>query len=318
LEVELEKQLGEVYLKVLVTGGSGFIGTNIVAELLRRGHRVRILDRRVPKVSGAEWVDGDLRWLGDCDRAVRGVDAVMHLAARISVDESIDYIWQYYNDNLISTVNIFVASRKYEVNHIVFTSSCEVYGETPPQGATEESPCNPTSPYAASKYAAERAALSFKNIYPELKLAILRPFNTFGEWQKPFRAGAVIPTFILQALRNQPITVHGTGGQVRDFVYAGDIARVQVDVLEKGLEGIFNIASGRARTINEIAHSVVKLIGKGKVEHIEDMRKGAQLFYSLGDSTKLTKLTGWKPTEDFEPALKKVIDWYTSRPEFLI
>ena len=80
-------------MKVLVTGGSGFIGTHIVAELLRRRYRVRILDRRVPKVSGAEWVDGDLRWLGDCDRAVRGVDAVMHLAARISVDESIDYIW---------------------------------------------------------------------------------------------------------------------------------------------------------------------------------------------------------------------------------
>ena len=271
---------------------------------------MKVFDRRVPKVKDVEWLDGDLRWGGDCDRAVRGTEAVLHLAARISVDESLDYIWHYFNDNLMSTVNLFMAAAKHKVNHILFTSSCEVYGETPKSGATEEAPCNPTSPYAASKYAAERAALTFKRVHPELRLAVLRPFNTFGEWQKPFRAGAVIPTFILEALNGHTLKVHGEGKQTRDFVYVKDIARAQADVLEKEREGIFNIASGRSRSVNSIAEMIVKQIGKGAIEHVPDARQGAQLLYSVGDSTKIEKATGWRPTHEFEPTLRKVIAWY--------
>ena len=271
---------------------------------------MRVFDRRVPRSGEVEWLDGDLRWLGDCDRAVRNTDAIMHLAARISVDESLDYIWQYFNDNLMSTVNLFLAAAKQGVNHVIFTSSCEVYGETPETGATEEAPCNPTSPYAASKYAAERAALTFKRVHSDLKLAVVRPFNTFGEWQKPYRAGAVIPTFIMEALKGGSLRIHGDGNQTRDFVYVKDIAKAQVEILEKGSEGIFNIATGKARSVNSIAETVVKLAGKGKVVHVEDARKGAQLQYSVGDSSKLRKATGWKPTRDFEPALKEVLKWY--------
>jgi nucleoside-diphosphate-sugar epimerase len=299
-------------MKVLVTGGSGFIGTHVIEELQSRGHTVKVFDRLVPKVKNVEWLDGDLRWAGDCDRAVRNTDAILHLAARISVDESLDYIWHYFNDNLMSTVNLFMAAAKHEVNHILFTSSCEVYGETPRSGATEESPCNPTSPYAASKYAAERAALTFKRVHPDLKLAVLRPFNTFGEWQKPYRAGAVIPTFILEALKGRSLKVHGDGNQTRDYVYVKDIARGHVDVMEKEGEGIFNIATGRARTINSIAKSVVEMVGKGTIEHVPDTRKGAQLRYSVGDATKIESLTGWKPASRFEPTMRRVIEWYRS------
>ena len=299
-------------MRVLVTGGSGFIGTHIVEELQTRGHKVKVFDRRVPKAEGVEWLDGDLRWGGDCDRAVRDTDAILHLAARISVDESLDYIWHYFNDNLMSTVNLFMAAAKHKVNHVLFTSSCEVYGETPKSGATEDAPCDPTSPYAASKYAAERAALTFKRVHPELRLAVLRPFNTFGEWQKPYRAGAVIPTFILEALKNQSLRIHGDGEQTRDFVYVKDIAKAHVDVLEKDREGIFNIASGRARSINSVAESIVELVGKGRIEHVPDSRKGAQLLYSVGDATRIAEATGWKPKYEFAPTLKKVVRWYES------
>ena len=299
-------------MKVLVTGGSGFIGTHIIEELQSRGHVVKVFDRRVPKAKGVEWLDGDLRWLGDCDRAVIGCDAIMHLAARISVDESLEYLWHYFNDNLMSTVNLFMAAAKRGVNQVLFTSSCEVYGETPEKGATEEAPCNPTSPYAASKYAAERAALTFKRVHPELKLAVLRPFNTFGEWQKPYRAGAVIPTFILEGMKGRPLKVHGDGTQTRDFVYVKDIAKAQVDVLEKQCEGIYNIASGKSRTINSVADAVIKTIGKGKVEHVPDARKGAQLNFSVGDSAKIRRDAGWTPAHDFESALRKVAEWYAS------
>lgn len=304
-------------MKVLVTGGSGFIGTHIVEELKSRGHSVKVFDRRVPKVEGLEWLDGDLRWAGDCDRAVRNVDGIIHLAARISVDESLDYIWNYFNDNLMSTVNLFMAAAKHKVNSVVFTSSCEVYGETPRSGANEEAPCNPTSPYAASKYGAERAALTFERVHPALNLAVLRPFNTYGEWQKPYRAGAVIPTFIMEALEGRSLRVHGKGDQIRDYVYVKDIARAHVEVLEKGCEGIFNVASGNPRSINSIAETIVKLVGKGNIEHVPDARKGAQLRYSVGNASKLAKSTGWRPVHSFEPTLKGVIRWYQRNQPFL-
>jgi nucleoside-diphosphate-sugar epimerase len=297
-------------MKVLVTGGSGFIGTHIIDELLSKGHEVRVFDRRIPKSKSVEWLDGDLRWLGDCDRAVRGMDAILHLAARISVDESLDYIWQYFNDNLMSTVNLFLAASKHHVNHVLFTSSCEVYGETPKGGATEEAPCNPTSPYAASKYAAERAALTFQRVHPELKLAVLRPFNTFGEWQKPYRAGAVIPTFIIESLKGGTLKIHGEGNQTRDFVYVKDIAKAQVKVMEKGAEGIFNIATGRARSVNEIAEDIVRLTGKGRIERVPDTRAGAQLRYSVGIAKKISGATGWKPEHGFDDTLARVVEWY--------
>ncbi len=303
-------------MKVLVTGGSGFIGTHIVAELRSRGHDVRVFDRRVPKAEDVEWLDGDLRWAGDCDRAVRDVDAIIHLAARISVDESLDYIWNYFNDNLMSTVNLFMAAAKHKVDRIAFTSSCEVYGETPSAGATEGSPCNPTSPYAASKYAAERAALTFERVHPDLRLAVLRPFNTFGEWQKPYRAGAVIPTFIMEALRGGTLKIHGEGNQARDYVYVKDIARAHVEVLEQEQEGIFNIATGKPWTINSLAEKIVSIVGKGKIAHVADTRKGAQLQYSVGNSSKLRKATGWKPIHRFEDSLNSVIRWYESNRSF--
>jgi UDP-glucose 4-epimerase len=305
-------------LKVLVTGGSGFIGTHLVDLLIKKGYQVRVLDRRVPKVSGVEWMEGDLRWLGDCDRAVRGVDAVMHLAARISVDESLDFVWEYFNDNLMATINIFHASITRGVNRIIFTSSCEVYGNTPPTGAREDHPCNPTSPYAASKYAAERAALAFKHVFPHLKLTILRPFNTFGEWQRPFRAGAVIPTFILSALQNKPLVIHGKGDQTRDFLYVKDIALAHVLALEKEIEGIFNIASGVPRTIISVAEAIVKRLGMGRIEFQPDPRGGAQVQTSVGNAENFMKASGWKPEHDFEKALDEVVRWYKEKGKLFL
>lgn len=304
------RRLCESKLKVLVTGGSGFIGTHLVNLLLEKGHQVRVFDRRVPRSDTVEWVDGDLRWVGDCDRAMRGVDAVMHLAARISVDESLDFIWEYFNDNLISTINIFHAALKHGVNRIVFTSSCEVYGDTPIKGASEDAACNPTSPYAASKYAAERAALSYKNVYPDLKLTVFRPFNTFGEWQRPFRAGAVIPTFVLLALDGRPLVVHGDGNQTRDYVYVKDVVAAQVLGLEREIEGVFNIASGQPQSIRSVAQAITKRIGATKIEYRPDPRRGAQLQNSVGDATRLRGATGWKPITGFEKGLDEVIHWY--------
>ena len=126
-----------------------------------KDYEVTVLDRLIPLSSEVKWIEGDLRWVGDCDKAVRGVDAVFHLAARISVDESLDYVYEYFNDNILSTLNIMRAAKRHGVQRFIYTSTCEVYGDVAKGKADETYPCNPTSPYAASKYAAERAALAF-------------------------------------------------------------------------------------------------------------------------------------------------------------
>jgi nucleoside-diphosphate-sugar epimerase len=297
-------------LRALVTGGSGFIGSHLTEALVNEGVQVRILDRRVPKCSGAEWIDGDLRWIGDCDRATRDVDTVFHLAARISVDESMQYVLEYFSDNVTGTINILSAARKNGVRKFIYTSTCEVYGDTLGPKADENHPCNPTSPYAASKFAAERAALSFGRAF-NFPVVILRPFNTFGERQKPFVAGAVIPTFVILALQNRDLVIHGDGSQTRDYTYVKDLSQAFILAMNAAeSQSVFNVASGVGRSIREIAEQVVQFAeSRSTIRVVDDPRGGAQLKASVGDSTKLMSL-GWRPKVSFEEALKKTIESY--------
>jgi len=281
--------------------------------LLSKGYNVTVLDRLVPHTSEVKWIDGDLRWVGDCDRAVRGVDAVLHLAARISVDESLDYVHEYFYDNLLSTINLIRAVKQHGVSRFIYTSTCEVYGDVNEGKADETYPCNPTSPYAASKYAAERAVLAYGRSYG-LNVTVIRPFNAFGERQKAFRAGSVIPTFILLALRGKPLTVHGDGSQMRDYVYAKDIAEAHVRVLEENPPNltIFNVATGNGITIREIAEKISARINNAEIKFVKDPRGEAQLRRSVGDGSKIKRLLGWSPQWTFDKALDRVVDYYKS------
>ena len=237
--------------------------------------------------------------------------AVFRLAARISVDESIEYVLQYFNDNLLCTLNVLNAALKNGVRKFVYTSTCEVYGDTFEGKADETHPCNPTSPYAASKYAAERAVLAFGRTH-DFPVLVLRPFNTFGERQKPFTHGAVILTFIVLALQNKDLIVHGDGSQTRDYTYVKDLAEAHVFAMKSNAEkqSIFNVATGVGQSIKEISEQVLQLTGsKSKMRLVGDPRKGAQLKVSVGDSNKLRSL-GWHPRRDFGEALRKTIEWY--------
>lgn len=300
-------------MRALVSGGSGFIGSHVSRALVEKGHEVRVLDRRLPKSTNVEWVDGDLRWIGDCDRAMRDIDVVFHLAARISVDESIKYVLEYFSENLLCTLNLLDAALKNGVKRFIYTSTCEVYGDTIGQMADETFPCNPTSPYAASKYAAERAALAFGRTY-DLPVVVLRPFNTFGEDQKPFIAGAVIPTFIILALRNQDLVIHGDGSQTRDYTYVKDLAEAHAFVSTTPLErqAILNASSGVGHSIRDIAEQILRLTkSESRLRFVDDPRKGAQLVKSVGNSAKLRSL-GWHRNWKFEEGLERTIDWYKS------
>jgi len=285
----------------------------LVDLLLSKGYNITVLDRLVPHTSEVKWIDGDLRWVGDCDRAVRGVDAVFHLAARISVDESLDYVHEYFNDNILSTLNIIRAAKQHGVSRFIYTSTCEVYGDVNEGKADETYPCNPTSPYAASKYAAERAVLAFGRSYG-LNVTVVRPFNAFGERQKAFRAGSVIPTFILLALQGKTLTVHGDGSQVRDYVYTKDIAEAHVKVLEGNLPNltILNVATGNPITIRQIAEKISKRINNAEIKFVPDPRGEAQLKRSVGDFSKIKRMLDWSPKWGFDEALDRVIDYYKS------
>ncbi|MGP8069482.1 MAG: NAD-dependent epimerase/dehydratase family protein [Candidatus Bathyarchaeia archaeon] len=300
-------------MRALVSGGSGFIGSHLSTALVDKGYEVQVFDRRPPKLTNVEWVDGDLRWIGDCDRATRDIDVVFHLAARISVDESIKHVREYFTENLLSTLNLVEAALKNGVKRFVYTSTCEVYGDTIGQMADEAFPCNPTSPYAASKYAAERAVLAFGRTY-DIPVVVLRPFNTFGEGQKPFMAGAVIPTFIILALRNQDLVIHGDGSQTRDYTYVKDLAEAHTFVLTAPVErqSILNASSGVGHPIKDIAEQILRLTkSEAKLRFVDDPRKGAQLVKSVGNSAKLRAL-GWHPNWTFEAGLQRTIDWYKS------
>lgn len=295
-------------MNILVTGGSGFIGSSIVDLLIDKGHKVRVFDRQPPKNSKAEWVQGDLTWVGDCYKATQDIDAVFHLAARISVDESLDYIWHYFYENILGTVNLLLAAERNKVKHFIYTSSCEVYGDA--VNATEESPCNPTSPYAASKYAAERAVFAFCRSF-NMKLTVFRPFNTFGERQKAFRAGSLIPTLVLKALKGEELVIHGDGSQTRDYVYVGDIAEAQCMALDRQGEKarLYNISSGREISVKEVAEKIAGRLG-ARIRFVDDPRKGAQLLRSFGNSELIRKELGWQPKLDFDAALDRVIEYY--------
>ena len=278
-----------------------------------KDYEVTVLDRLIPLSSEVKWIEGDLRWVGDCDKAVRGVDAVFHLAARISVDESLDYVYEYFNYNILSTLNIMRAAKRHGVQRFIYTSTCEVYGDVAKGKADETYPCNPTSPYAASKYAAERAALAFGRAYG-LNVTVIRPFNAFGERQKAFRAGSVIPTFTLLALQGKPLLVHGDGSQIRDYIYAKDIAGALMRVLEGSLPNltILNVSTGNGITIREIAEKISARLNHAEIKFVKDPRGDAQLKRSVGDSSKINKMLGWSPKWSFDKALDKVIDYYKS------
>lgn len=290
-----------------------FIGSHLVDALIAKGYETTVLDRHPPKNKDAEWYDGDLRWIGDCDKATKDVDAVFHLAARISVDESLDYVWHYFNDNYLTTVNICSAAQKNNVKRLIVASSCEVYGNIEENMVGDENhPCNPTSPYAASKFAGERAAIAFCQSF-DVPLTVIRSFNVYGERQRAFRAGSMIPTFIFLALQNKPITIHGDGLQSRDYTYVKDVADAYVLALEKSpsdLE-IFNIASEVPRTVNEIARKIVDYAGsESEIVHTDDPRGKAQLRRSVGCAEKARRILGWKPKNGFNETLKMLIKFY--------
>jgi len=302
-------------MRILVTGGAGFIGSNVAAKCLKQGHQVRILDnlssgnrRNLEALPDAEFIQGDIRDMYKIRQASDGVDTIFHLAASVGNKRSIDYPIEDSEVNVIGTLRILEAAKAAKVRKLVFSSSAGIFGELKTLPIKEDHPVEPDSPYGASKLAAEKLCLSYSKLYP-LECVCFRYFNVFGINQRYDAYGNVIPIFVDRALTNHVITIYGDGEQTRDFINVEDVAQANYDAaMSIGTRGAFNLGSAARISINKLAFLVKELSGS-KVEIIHAPPRPGDVRHSLADISAAQRAFGFSPTVDFEQGLAAYIAW---------
>ena len=305
--------------RYLVTGGAGFIGSNIVHALLALNHDVKVLDNFLtgkrenlaPVRDQITLIEGDLRDLATVTQACEAVDYVLHLGALPSVPRSVADPLLSHEINVTGTLNVLEAARQQRVKRVVFSSSSSVYGDTPTLSKQEAMPVRPLSPYAAHKAAGEFYCRVYDTIY-HLETVCLRYFNVFGPRQDPLsQYAAVIPKFIT-AFRtgNQPI-IYGDGEQSRDFTYIENVvaANLAAAVAPKAAGETINIACGLRITVNELARKIGALLGKDVRPHYEAGRAG-DVKHSLADIGKAAQLLNYANLVDIDAGLQKTVTWF--------
>lgn len=300
-------------MHVLITGGAGFLGAALANRLVSQGHHVRVLDdlssgdrdrldRRVA------FTRGDTRDIPKLWSLLRGVDCVYHLAARVSVPESVLYPVEYNAVNVGGTVALMTAVRDAQVKRVVLTSSGAAYGEQPTQPVSEECPLHPQTPYAVSKMAAEQYVLAIGALWG-IETVILRIFNAYGPGQPlPPAHAPVIPQFLKQALGGGSLVIFGNGEQTRDFAYISDVVdALQAAGTATGVDrGVFNIGSGIEVSINELVRKVGEVTGRS-----------LHVLYSSTESGGVSRLVadirlaraklGFRPRVSLEEGLRRVL-----------
>ncbi len=262
-------------MKALVTGGSGFIGSNIVKLLRSEGHEVVVLDNlmsgyrtNLDPFPEVQFVEGDVRDAALVNRLAQGVEVVFHLAASVGNMRSIENPIDDSEINVIGTLRVLEAARHGGVRKVVFSSSAGIFGELKTLPIREDHPVEPDSPYGAAKLGAEKHCLAYAKLYP-LECVCLRYFNVYGINQRYDAYGNVIPIFAHRMLRGQPLTIFGDGEQTRDFVNVRDVAMANYRAgMSRGVSGAFNIASGTRVTINRLVELMIEASGmEAVVEH---------------------------------------------------
>lgn len=304
--------------RVLVTGGAGFIGSNIVRLLARETPAtIVVLDdlssgyRENLDGQPAMFLQGDVRDAAAVREAVAGCDTVFHLAASVGNTRSIDDPIQDSQINVLGTLNVLEAARHGGVRKVVYSSSAGIFGELKTIPIREDHPIEPDTPYGASKLCGEKLCLSYAKLYP-MECVGLRYFNVYGVHQRYDAYGNVIPIFAHRLLHGEPITIYGDGEQTRDFVNVEDVARANVRAAQaEGVSGAFNIASGTRITINQLA-AMMQAAGdlRGVVTHGPPRR--GDVRHSLADIGAAASAFGYQPAVDLEPGLGEYMTWARS------
>ncbi|MGD6934226.1 MAG: SDR family NAD(P)-dependent oxidoreductase [Candidatus Bathyarchaeia archaeon] len=310
-------------LNVLVTGGAGFIGSHLVDRLVNSGYNVKVLDNlstgNLSNIQShidngkIEFVEGDITNLEQVKACISGIDAVFHLAAQISVPLSVKNPKFTYETNVNGTINMLSAlANKNPQGKFIFISSCAVYGEPQYLPVDEKHPTNPISPYAESKLLGEYYTLGFHQ-NKLLKTAALRFFNVYGVRQGLNDYSGVITKFIDRVKQNQPLTIYGDGTQTRDFVHISNIVDAIVACLENpNAEGqVFNIGTGKALTIEDLAKSLISLSGASSTINHAPPREG-DIKFSYANISKAASLLNYMPTMQLSTGLQELLAAATS------
>jgi UDP-N-acetylglucosamine/UDP-N-acetyl-alpha-D-glucosaminouronate 4-epimerase len=308
-------------MRYLVTGGAGFIGSNIVDELVRRGHQVVVLDDlSTGKESNLDGVRGKIDFRTGCitdlaalQPACRGIDYVIHLAARTSVPKSVLDPIESNHVNIDGTLNALVAARDAKVKRFVFAASSAAYGETPTLPKVESMQPEPISPYGVTKYVGELYAQVFGRVYG-LENACVRYFNVFGPRQDPSsQYSGVLSRFMLAVIKDEQPVVYGDGEQTRDFTYVANVVDETLRACEsKEASGkVFNGGTGVRVTLNEVLKLMGKITGK-KIQADYHSPRSGDIRDSQADISLARRVLGYEPIVNFEQGLQRTWEWYKS------
>jgi UDP-glucose 4-epimerase len=302
--------------RVLVTGGGGFIGSNLVRDLLERGDDVRVLDNFATgnraNLDGleVEVVEGELRSYERVHNAVRGVEVVFHLGALGSVPRSVQDPLTSSAVNIEGTLNVLLAARDEGVRRVVFSSSSSVYGLRRDLPVTESVAPDPLSPYGVAKLAAERYCVAFSRVYESFESVVLRYFNVFGPRQSPdSQYAAVIPLFLARIARGEPITINGDGEQSRDFTYVTNVVDATIRAADApGVSGmLLNVAASAPVSVNELASTIGRILDRPVQAMFAPPRAG-DIRDSWADISAAREALGWEPAVGLEDGLRSTAE----------
>jgi UDP-glucose 4-epimerase len=307
---------GFAFMRVLIAGGAGFIGSHLVSALVERGDQVRVLDdlssgtRANLEGLDVELIVDDIRDEITVRRALKGVDTVFHLAAFISVPASMEVPRDCYETNVMGSLNVLQAAHEEGVRRAVLASSAAVYGDRDEIVSENDAPI-PVSPYAASKLAMEQLAATFNRAYG-LETVCLRFFNVFGPRQSPDSPyAAAIPRFTQDLITENQVTILGDGQQTRDFVYIDDVVQGILKAAEvAGVAGeVFNLAGGKSISILELVDILHRFFPEAEEPDYGAAREG-DIRFSQADITKAMKALGYRPEVDVEEGLRRTVEWF--------
>jgi len=301
--------------KVLVTGGAGFIGSNLVRKLLEEGNSVTVLDNfmsgylsNLEPFPSVRIIEGDVRDKTSVESAMQGAEVVFHLAASVGNKRSIDQPLMDAEINVLGTLQVLEAARKAGVRKIVASSSAGIFGELKTLPIKEDHPVEPDSPYGCTKLCEEKLCLSYAKLY-DIEAVCLRYFNVYGPNQRFDAYGNVIPIFVFRMLDNEPLLIYGDGEQTRDFVHVDDVVQANIKAADAiGVSGAFNIASGTRITINHL----VKMITKNEINAVKadhGPERPGDVKHSLADISLAHQRFNFNPSVDLEIGIKEYVEW---------
>ncbi len=300
--------------KVLITGGAGFIGSNLTGSLLKQGYGVVAYDNLLTgkRENLLEYESNENFTFEKLSEEIADAKYVLHQAALPSVARSVKDPRRTNRVNIEGTLNVLTAAKDGSAKRVVLASSSSVYGDTPELPKREDMTYNPLSPYAVTKVTKELYSGVFSQLY-KFPVACLRYFNVYGPKQDPkSEYAAVIPKFITSALKDEPLTIEGDGLQTRDFTYIEDVVQANIKAMKGHTAGNFNIAYGENISIKGLAEKIVTLISSSS-EIVHKAPRPGDIRDSLADITKAKSELGYNPEYSLDMGLKKTIEWFRNR-----